>query len=92
MKAKIRLEVQLDCGCWVGHGLHDEGPLVAITDFEPVDEQKPGKRVSDFFKHAAEVLNYWFYHRLNIRGHQCELVSPENPNGLAPNKPRQPTP
>lgn len=84
MRAKITLEVQLDCGCWVGHALRDEGPFSAVEDFGSDEFAKPGKRVSAFFSHASEILGYWFHNRLTMRGHRCELVSPENPNGILP--------
>ena len=72
----LTMSVVLPCGCEVRQTVSDQA-----------DEEVTPEQLKQRILFAAEILPYWYEHRFFVeKRHRCELVSADNPNGLAPKK------
>lgn len=68
--AVLKMRIPLPCGCTLDYATSAEPPI---------------PHVGAFLEHGAEILSFWFTIRIEKeKRHRCELVSEENPNGIAP--------
>lgn len=65
-------EIPLPCGCVVKHSFRGEGAA------------SNGDVAEKFCLHAGKVAGFWAKHRIDVRTHDCALVSETNPNGFHP--------
>ena len=65
-------EIPLPCGCVVKHSCRVEGAALN------------GDVAEKFCRNAGNVAGFWAKHRIDVRTHDCALVSESNPNGFRP--------
>lgn len=75
---KITYSWQLPCGCTISHECVNRGPRTVGT-----------AEAQEFAEKAQQHLAFWYRDR--APRHRCELVSAENPNGIATRSPQQAT-
>ena len=73
-KLIVALDIPLACGCTFNVR---NATTLGMTEPSPHPDV-----VFNAINHGAGSLVYWYKNRLPR--HRCDLVSPDNPNGIAP--------